>query len=89
MPENLFFLRILWKPAFFYPFLLLEKLFNAPEGGEHHHADDGGKKGAFDEKGEDREDDAKDKKNGPRLFSNVIFRFDHDGMKNTDDEKRD
>ena len=46
------------KPALFHPLLLLKQLLDAPEGGEGKDGDDGGKEGAFDEKGQDCESDA-------------------------------
>ena len=80
--------RIGGKPALFHPFMLLEQFVNAPETGKADDAENSGQNDIGDHCRDRKQDQARDEKNGPDTIGEKILAFDHNGMKETNAQKR-
>ena len=82
-----FLIRISGKPPLAHALLLLKEFFDAPEGGEAKYAYDTAYQGVFDKQCTYGAADADEEENPPRAGAEVVFRFDHNGVEQSDAEE--
>ena len=82
-----FLIRISGKPTLAHALLLLKEFFDAPEGGESEYTYEAAYQYVFYKQGTYGTTDADEEENPPRAGAEVVFRFDHNGVEQTDAEK--
>jgi hypothetical protein len=80
--------RVLGKPPFAHALFLLEHLFDSPERGESKHAQQGREEDVVHPYRGNHTGYAQQEEHPPAFGAPIIFGFYHNGVKETDDEKR-